>query len=180
MTSRVEVVAYAAALDGLGVASDRERYLDLIAPGETPQRAADMAAMSGCALVAAGVLRACGVEHPSLAAPYRVGDAVARLVRIARERGALHGPERVPEPGDLVIVGGGADGGGPEHVWIALSSPEDDVIDGIDGGQRDGSGRQEIRAREHRIVDGLDQAYDDGVASRVRRRVRYVIDVEAL
>jgi hypothetical protein len=174
MTRRPELVAFAAALDGIGAnpARDRARYLDLIAPNETPERAAEMAGMWGCALVARGILRAF-ITHPIFAAPYRDRRAMSDLVDIARDAGALHPPSRVPEPGDFVIVGGGEDGGGPEHVYMALPDG-----DGVDGGQRDDAGYQVIRIRKHELRDGWDSARDDGHPAGRPRRVRWVVDCE--
>jgi hypothetical protein len=177
MTRRHELVAFAAALDGCSANPadpvDRARYLDLIAPYETSERAAEMANMSGCALVARGILRALGVKHPLLDAPYVTGHAMVDLVQIARDAGALHGPDYAPEPGDFVIVGGGADGGGPEHVWMCLPDGQ-----GVDGGQRDAEHYQCVRIRKHDVDDGWDAAHDDGVRGFARRKVRFVIDCE--
>lgn len=189
MSRRPELVAFAAMLADLGANPcdlvERQRYFELVAPGEAPARATEIATMSGCALVCRGILRAF-IQHPILDAPYRTGRAMADLIGIAVEAGALHGPERVPEPGDLVVVGGGADGGGPEHVWIALTVDVEAYDEttatarGIDGGQRDGQGFQVIREREHLMGAGHDQAHDDGAPGGAPRKVRWVIDVEAV
>jgi len=180
---RSTLVAFAAALDGFSASpSDpvgRAAYLGLIAPGESPSRADGMAQMSGCALVARAVLRAF-IQHPLLDTPYVTGHAVSDVVAIAREAGALRGPERMPEPGDLVVVGGGTDGGGPEHVWIALAPAGDGRIDGIDGGQRGRDGSQLVKMRQHELADGYDRAFDDGAGGSARRKVRFVIDSDAV
>jgi len=178
---RSTVVAFAAALDGISAnpanPEARAHYLDTIAPGETPARAAEMACMSGCALIARAVLRAF-CDHPLLAAPYVTGRAVADVAAIARDAGALHPPGRALEPGDVVIVGGGADGGGPEHVWLALCLRGDGAWDGLDGGQRDAAGHQAVKVRVHHVEGGYDRAHDDGAGGGVRRKVRAVVDVE--
>lgn len=190
MTRRPEIVAFAAALDGLSASpSDpdaRQRYLDLVAPGEPPERRGEMATMSGCALVARGVWRALGVDHVLLRAPYRTGRAMADLMCIAFEAGAAHaGAERIPEPGDLVIVGGGEDGGGPEHVYTVIdvggdgdAPPGDVLLESIDGGQRDAGGHQCIQRRARRITDGWDYAHGTDPGGGSGRRVRWVIDGE--
>jgi len=186
MSRRPELVAFAAMLADLGANPcdlvERQRYFELVAPGEAPARATEIATMSGCALVCRGILRAF-IQHPILDAPYRTGRAMADLIGIAVEAGALHGPERVPEPGDLVVVGGGADGGGPEHVWIALTVEAFDeqlVAGAIDGGQRDADGHQVVRERKHVLGAGYDLARDDGAPGGAPRRVRFVVDVEAV
>lgn len=189
MTRRHEIVAFAAMLPGLGAnpgdPESRARYLELVAPGESESRAAEMATMSGCALVCRGIWRAF-IAHPILEAPYITGRAMADLVTIAREAGALHPwPSRIPEAGDVIIVGGGADGGGPEHAWLALTVDVDEdaaslAASGIDGGQRDAAGFQVVKEREHVMGQGRDRAHDDGAPGGAARRVRYVIDVEAV
>jgi len=165
--TRADVAAYARGLARMSAnpadPCARAAYLDLVAPGETPARAAEMATMSGCALTARAVLRRF-IAHPLLAAPYRTGQAMADLVRIASEADALRSA-LWPMAGDVVIVGGGADGGGTEHTWIAL---EDSW--GIDGGQRDGAGFQRIARKGHTIAGGRDGG----------RMIRYVLDVDAI
>ncbi|MGK4001138.1 hypothetical protein WMF31_00835 [Sorangium sp. So ce1036] len=176
--ARRRCIELARSLDGLGVTSNQDGYLDLIAAGEGRQRALEMGAMSGCALVVRGMWRRLGVHHPILRAPYRTGRAVADLVEIAAASQALvHVRERLPtlHEGDVVIVGGGPEYGGPEHVWTALDVtaqgyPDETtaLICGLDGGQRDEHGRQAIRIVQHEI---------SGVPPRDgARRVRCVID----
>ncbi|MGK4002702.1 hypothetical protein WMF31_08765 [Sorangium sp. So ce1036] len=176
--ARRRCIEFARSLDGLGVTSNQDGYLDLIAAGEERQRALEMGAMSGCALVVRGMWRRLGVHHPILRAPYRTGRAVADLVEIAAASHALvEVRERLPalHEGDVVIVGGGPEYGGPEHVWTALDVtaqgyPDETtaLIRGLDGGQRDEHGRQAIRVVQHEI---------SGVPPRDSgRRVRWVID----
>lgn len=164
MSAIDDLVAYAASLDSLIADPStpwRAEYLSLIAPNETPARAAEMARMSGCALVLRGVLRRF-ILHPILEAPYRTGDAMADLAAIAREADAHRGAGATPQAGDIVIVGGGTDGGGSEHCWICIGEW------GIDGGQVV-DGYQAVTRREHRVVDGWD------ATATYRRRVRAVI-----
>lgn len=114
----------------------RQAYLEFIAPGETPQRQAEMARMSGCALVVAGIWRRIGVRHPLLDAPYVDETAVSRLWEIALRAGATRswislGELRI---GDVVRVAH------PEHVWTATGGESWDHAHyaGVDGGQLDG------------------------------------------
>ena len=190
MTTCNDVVDYARTLDGLTASPNvpelREAYLDLIAALDTPSRAAELARCSGCALVARGILRRF-IDHPILESSYRDTHAMSDLVEIARGAGAVHGPDRTPEPGDLVIVGGGADGGGPEHVYLVLDvepDPYEDgslLVTGLDGGQRDAGGHQLVIVRDHVLVNGNDRglrANDPGGGST--RRIRFVLDTGAI
>jgi hypothetical protein len=104
---------------------------------------------------------------------------MADLVAIGREAGALRSPGSLPSPVDIVIVGGGTDGGGPEHAWTLLETTwagyDGRVLDvGLDGGQRDGDGAECIRVVEHVLREGWDQT------ERSTRRVRWVVDVEGV
>jgi hypothetical protein len=188
MTTREDIVAHAASLAGLSADITapmiRDRYLNTVAPGETPARAAEMALMSGCALTCRAILRRF-ISHPILEQPYRDRQAVSDLVEIARDaaRGLPRNTvmaSRELSPGDMLIVGGGEDGGGPEHAWTALSCVENPypdggyLLDGLDGGQRNAGGHQLIEVRAHELRDGWD------ITATYRRRVRYVIDVMAI
>lgn len=180
---RQAVVSYARKLAGMSAASEASLalYLDLVAPGETELRRSEMARMSGCALVARGILRGY-IEHPLLERPYVTGQAMADLVAIGLEAHAVtYGNARLPADGDLVIVGGSPEAGGSEHVWCCVSAvcspyehvPADHVLlaDGIDGGHRDAGGAQCIIQRAHELQGGWDQT------ETYRRRVSVVIDV---
>lgn len=111
----------------------RQAYLELIAPGEMPERQAEMARMSGCALVVAGIWRRMGIRHPLLDAPYETGAAVSRLWKIAREVGARRKWHEIKAArvGDVVRVAH------PEHVWTVAESESWDYANytGVDGGQ---------------------------------------------
>ncbi|KYF64484.1 hypothetical protein [Sorangium cellulosum] len=175
------IVELARSLDGMGMSSARERYLGLVGDGEIPQRARELATLSGCALVVRGMWRALGLQHPILRAPYRTGRAVADLVEIARGAEALlEARDGLPalHGGDVVLVGGPGYGG-PEHVWTVLDATGQDypergthLIWGLDGGQKDELGVQCVRRRMHEIA-GVPPV-DDG------RRVRWVIDFGAV
>jgi hypothetical protein len=185
--TRADVIAYARSLDGLSADYDcpktRASYLALIAPGETPARAAEMAKMSGCALTMRGVLRQF-ISHPILEAPYVDQHAMSDLLAIATQAGAAYTSRRDIERGDIVIVGGGSDGGGPEHTWMALSVDDCDpyadgepceVISGLDGGHRDeATGYQSIVTRTHEVQGGYD------TAGSLKRLVRWVFDVDKI
>lgn len=188
--TRETAVRCAEAVVGLGAnpenAEHRDDYLELIAPGETPSVAAQMATMSGCGLVVAGIWRAMGFEHEELEAPYRLGSAISRLMSIALGLGAWHGYKvgRVPSPGDMVLVGGSA--GGVEHVYTVLeATPQPDGtvrLRSVDGGQRDAQGFQTILAKERLWKNGRDyptSASDPGGTSSAGRGIAGFIDVSA-
>lgn len=147
--------------------NDRARYISLVAPGETKGMGAEMAKMSGCALVVAGIWRAAGVKHPKLTTRYKLGDAVTRLLNIAYESKAWvhYQKEAIPGPGDMVLVGNNASGG-TEHVYTVLNvtrleeNSEDGFqyeIDSVDGGQKDASGYQCIEIVRRRWEGNKDQ-----------------------
>ena len=190
MTASVDdVVAFAHSLAGLTAdparPECRTRYLDVIARGETFERAADMATLSGCALTMRGVLREF-ITHPFLDSPYVTGHAMSDLVQIAHEAGAVR-PRLDPQLGDVVIIGGGTDGGGPEHTFMVTSINVDpdprtpaearEVLTVIEGGQRDAGRFACIIQRDHEIDDhsGLDHA-----PGSAPRKVRFVLDTGAI
>jgi hypothetical protein len=180
-TIRQRMVAAANAVVGLGANPEdearRERYLDLIAPDETENARDEMAQMSGCGLVVAGIWRAAGVVDARLDAPYRIGSAITRLVAIARSAGAwvAYGRGRRPSPGDMVLVGGqGA--GGPEHVYTvtSISGDADPHVTSVDGGRRDAHGYQTIDAVTRVWKGGRD------VAGHLSRAIAGWIDCSRL
>ncbi|KYG11421.1 hypothetical protein BE21_57565 [Sorangium cellulosum] len=147
---RERAAEFARGLDGLGARpATLDRYVDLIAPGESQRMRQDMAKMSGCALVAAGVWRAVGVPPP-----YRLETAVSRLVAMGVEAGAMRRPKAdrltstLPLPGDVVWVGEGMG----THVFVAIDvglRNDMPVIFAADGGQRDDEGYQVVELKEH-------------------------------
>jgi hypothetical protein len=165
-------------------AERRTDYLELIAPGETPSVASQMATMSGCGLVVAGIWRAMGLHHEELEAPYRLGTAISRLMSIALGLGAWRGYKlgRVPAPGDMVLVGGSA--GGVEHVYtVVQATPQPDGtvrLRSVDGGQRDALSFQTILAKERLWKSGRDyptSASDPGGSGSAGRGIAGFIDV---
>lgn len=180
-----ELLVRARDLDGLSAApadpEARARYAAIVGVDE---HGASYVDASGCALVVLHLLRAAGARHQLLDAPTRRQHAFEDLLDIARDAGALHGPERVPAAGDLVMVGSLGPGdprehtaGGPGHVWLVLVPPvEEGVTVGLDGGQRVGA-YQAVRRRMHQVREGWDFAAsstDPGGGSL--RLVRYILD----
>lgn len=184
MGLRDEIVALAESYAGCGVGGDRERYLDLVGRTEDPTLRASMANMSGCALVVRGLWRELGLVDYRLEQPYVIGNAVADVMNIGREAGALRKLPCLPMAGDVVIVGGGMDGGGFEHVYTVISADAEFGADGaaivhsVDGGAKDALGRQLIRANVREWEQRGNVLWDivTHAAGVSRRRVRYVID----
>lgn len=169
------IVEFAKTLDGVGVSEHRSRYAELVAPGETPARVADMMRNSGCGLVARGLWRAAGIRHPRLDPPYKIGLAIADAVAIAHQADAIRSPRHVPAPGDAVLVGSGR----LEHIYTVLRVyaqdwPTDGTtwLQALDGGQRDARGAQVCRVLDHDIAGDPPR---DGA-----RLVRCVIDFGAV
>lgn len=195
MATRDDVCAFALAQRDLGAnPADPERraaYLALIAPRESPSRADGMGSMSGCELLQRAMLRRF-INHPLLNALYVTQRAGADLLAIAFEaHAATPGLTRLPDPGDILIVGGGDDGGGPEHAWMLLDRIADPYADdhdttaflatGLDGGQRDAGDFQVVRVLDHAVAHGEDHALkasDPG--GGLRRKVRWVLNVETI
>ena len=190
---RQAAIAYARSLDGAGADPGdpyaRAEYELAIARGESQARADEMVRMSGGALVAAGVLRAAGVNAPHLAPPYRTGTAISRLdaMGVAADAWVRPVPGRItlPRPGDVVLVSP------PEHVFVVIEAAKDRgderaVIMALDGGlvardgPRDREGYQVARVRGHEWQFGQDRArLPGGPWSRPRRVVGW-LDLDAL
>jgi hypothetical protein len=151
--ARAAAVACALSLDGVSADPDdpytRAEYELAIARGETDQRASEMTRMSGCALIAAAVLRAAGVRCPLLEPPYRTGTAISRLNQMGIDAGAwVKTRGFMPFPGDVVLVGP------PEHVFVVLEEPKHVTASSLrfralDGGLVDRNGYQVARIRQH-------------------------------
>jgi len=171
---RAQILAAAPTVVGLDAdradPDRRQRYLDLIAPGETPIVAADLATRAGCGLVVAGLWRAAGVEDPQLDAPYRIGSALTRLKSIADSVGAWipFAAGSFPDPGDMVLVRdtGAVD---VEHVFTVTAITVDEQgaaqIQSVDGGQRDAKGFETILALSRSWRGSIDTV--TGHASRL-------------
>ena len=151
--TRGEIVAAAEALVGMKQAD--ELYQTLLYPYDEPAEAKRMAlSQSGCALACMAILRVCGCRDARLLRPYaeQVGQAVAIVVGIARSRGAWMDAQRwtadrvFPGPGDMVLIGGTGDYGGPEHVFTITDISADGLIGSVDAGQPD------IAKRVRRLV----------------------------
>jgi hypothetical protein len=179
------------AYDGIGMTSDKLRYLDLIAAGESPDAQEMMCRGSGCALVVRGFWRLFGVNDRRLRAPYVPGKAVTWVVRIAKERGAwvdAH-PDKLPGIGDMVLVGGNPwQDGGVEHVYITIElTPDPLTVYSMDGGQVDEERKQIICRRERNWIvrkgalwDVVISGTDPGATNQSGRRVRGWVDLERL
>ncbi|WP_437623912.1 hypothetical protein [Sorangium sp. So ce1151] len=172
--TRARIVAAAPTVVGLDADPadpDRRRaYIELIAPGESTRASAELANVSGCGLVVAGLWRAAGVKDARLNAPYRPGTAISRLVSIAHTVGAWvsFAAGRFPEPGDMVLVGDNSTGG-IEHVFtvtaITVDAQGSAQIESVDGGQRDGKRFETILARSRSWQGSSDTVVGD--ASRL-------------
>jgi hypothetical protein len=193
MMVRERAAAVARSLDGIGAnpksSPARARFIELVAPGEKPRRGKELAALSSCALVAAGVWRSVGVEHALLRAPYVLGTAVSRLVQIGLMAGAVRRPSPelvvMPAAGDVCWVGDG----GAEHVFVCIEvglRAGAQVLWTLDGGQRDADGFQLAACREHiwraagaRVVD-VARDITPGKSWGNERAVQGWIDLEAV
>lgn len=144
------ILALAQAAVGLSDGADPDRYRALVAPGETPERAAEMAKASGCGLVVRGILGSL-IQDRRLTAPYEDGRVMSDLVAMAREADAWSSYVSGAEPGDLVFWSG------PEHVCVVEDVSYGNITS-IDGGQRAPDGSEAIlrraRAIDSRPIEG--------------------------
>jgi hypothetical protein len=148
----------------VGLRADDQKYLDFVAPGETPERQAGMSKMSGCALTVAGIWRAAGLSDPKLDAPYKDGQAVSRLISIAKANKAWcqFAADEYPEPGDMVLIGDNTTTGGFEHVYTVTAPVEGETsfFDTVDGGQVDAN-LQCIKAKRHKWLGKRDKGFSN-------------------
>ncbi len=144
---RVDTLCRAAeAINGL-TANEKTSYTQLVSSSATsvPVKTA-MLQMSGCALTVLGLYRMLGLQNIVLQRPYKIGMAVADVIKIAKDNMAWEpAPFRddyVFAKGDTVIIGT------PEHVYTIVSEPE--VADGqfkfkaLNGGRKTQDGTQLI------------------------------------
>jgi hypothetical protein len=142
------------AMSVAGISADLPVYSELISPGESARMTADMAKMSGYALVCSGILIKAGLLEvlPDelkkwFNPPYPIGCAVTRMVLLGKHFKALKTKDI--KPGDMVLVNG------PEHMFVQL---DDGFV--IEGGQVDEKGRQYIAYRKKRERRKLIYAWD--------------------
>jgi hypothetical protein len=166
--TRDDFLALAVSFVGCGFSTEPDRFMALIAPGETDAVARSMATHdSTCGLFVRGLLAASGVADSRVEAPYHAGKVMSDLAAMAREAGALLPDLGDAAPGDLIMLEM------PEHVFV-LESLDGAVLSSIQGGERDATGAQVI-ARIARSVFGSGRAPLIG-----GRPVELMIDVEKL
>lgn len=151
----------------------RRAYAQIAMPNDPePTALASLPTMSGCLLVAMGWLRAAGVRHPLLDAPYQIGQACPWLTKIARDLGALRDPKDGcnPLPGDVIVIGAEI------HGFIVTSyTALDGKMTSIDGGQ--GARGAAIEWRERRFGwNESTQKYWTWEGPNLDRRGRYVVE----
>ena len=103
---------------------------------------------SRCALVALGIMRALGVDHPVLREPYasNVGKAVAWVVRIGNDLRCMADVGEV-YPGDILVIGSVRG----EHV-LTVVGVDGDEVRSVDGGT--GRIREVARAmHDRKLID---------------------------
>lgn len=188
---RSKAVEIARAMAGLGAnpkkPETRQRYLEVIAPGEPDAKRDEMGTMSGCGLLVAGIWRELGVKAKALEPPYKVGSGVSRLIQIARAAKAWvpFKKDARPAPGDMVLVGDNG-AGGVEHVYTVVAVREGEggiEIESVDGGQRDGE-RCQLVLLKNRVWKGnrdcVRSGSDPGAAVAGGRVIQGWVDVSRL
>jgi hypothetical protein len=145
-----------AALALVGLAYPDQRYLDAIAPGETPERQAVMGRESSCGLV--------WISLNGGVAPYHDGQAFADVWRLAggapwAPGGRVRRPSVDDSPvicrGDAIFYNASQGGQYPAHIDAAVTSTEDCggyiKIMAVAGGQRDSSGNECIKLMQRSL-----------------------------
>lgn len=145
--ARIDILTLAHGYVGCSARPDDvERYNDLIAHSETPDRAAQLDRESSCALTIRGLWREYGVRDPRVDQAYHDTRAIADLVAMAREAGAWRtGHLDELGAGDFVLLGGS------EHVLTVVAIAAG-TIHSIDGGQRDDHGFEAVLERQRQLV----------------------------
>jgi len=138
----------------------RQRTTALLFPNDDQSVAlASSKTMSNCMLESMAWMRAAGVVHPLLDAPYFsrasgewrvVGKAPAWVQQIGRDLGAWRDPrstDAIPQAGDVLVIGGF--GGYEVHGFVVVTYTQlDGVLTSIDGGQGDHGADIEWRTRK--------------------------------
>lgn len=141
---RERFIGIAASYVGCGYATEAQRFMDLVAPGEAPARQRAIATFdSTCGLACRGWLGEAGLVDRRLAAPYIDGRVNSDLAAMAREAAALITVAEL-EPADIVIIGA------QEHVFV-VESIDGMEITTLQGGEKDTHGAQ-IIARMKRTL----------------------------
>lgn len=135
---RERFVEIAASFVGCGYATDAQRFMDLVAPGETSARQRSIATYdSTCGLACRGWLGQLGLVDRRLAAPYVNERVNEDLAAMAREADALITVAEL-ELGDIVIIGA------PEHVFV-VESIDGAAVSTLQGGEKDTHGAQIVK-----------------------------------
>lgn len=136
----------------VGLSAPSDEYLDLIAHGETPERALEMGTMSGCALVWLGLMGRVFVLPER--APYVTGRAFDDVYKVAGGSPWAFGGacrkatvETPPGPGDGMVWG--HHGAAVDHVDAcvvdATADGDDWLLSVVAGGQRDAYGDESVK-----------------------------------
>lgn len=151
-------------------------YLDLVGPFEPPDIAAAMREQWGCALVMRGLFRLAGVYHPRLSPPYRIGQAMADVVRVGYAQADM-GPRpwtqatRTTTPADVpmgavVIIGQGSS----THVLCVVDvSPDADRWTTVEGVREGGRPTVRTLSRAVKTSGGQMLTHDKGAGWRTVR-----------
>jgi hypothetical protein len=95
-----------------------------------------MPGFSNCAFFALGIWHACGVNHPLLSTPYETGKAMAWVLKIATELGALmkyHPDQGAPPPGALLHYA--TRGKNNDHVEFVIGEESHGKVPHAGGGR---------------------------------------------
>ncbi len=134
LETRKRLGGVAIAVGLVGVHLDREAEARVMLPRDPLAKALHYlrSGKSTCALTARGYVLLAGGAHRVLDVPYlpRDGKAVSDVVAIGRDGGAWRTPEpgRLPHPADVVLIGKGLPGGGPDPAWVRGTRATEHVL----------------------------------------------------
>jgi len=159
------IVSEAQSVAGLNCSANLDAFTDLLAPVCVGVSRAALRAtlalpygkggVSTCALVTSAIHYQAGFAQEALSARFVWGESVSRIVAYLRAAGMWINatPDKVPEPGNAVVIGHNADSswGGVEHVFT-VTGWNGDILESVDGGLVDAAGLQAIGPVRRRFV----------------------------
>lgn len=150
MSDREAMARLARGVVGLSAGgANRQAFLDLVAPGETPAVQAELATLSTCGLTVRGLWGQFGMRDARLEAPYVPGSVITNLQAMAKEAGGWGTDPSSIGVGDMIYVSA------PDHVGTIVEAVPDGsggiLVTTVDGGSPDAAGFQSVVSYQRKI-----------------------------